>query len=94
MPTMLGIAGVPRTTPANGDALSKFCHTVYRRVGANEGTLDWGVSLDLDWRMADMQTLSLLVVFDVRHTVGYLSEWVLSCKQNFQLWRYFADKLK
>jgi len=40
MPTMLGIADVPRATPANCDALSKFCHTVYRRVGENEDTLD------------------------------------------------------
>jgi len=40
MPTMLGIAGVPRATPTNLDALPKFCHTVYRRAGENEGTLD------------------------------------------------------
>ena len=40
MPTMLGIAGVPTATPANRDALLKFYHTVYRRVGESGDTLD------------------------------------------------------
>ena len=40
MRTMLGIEGVSRATPTNRDALPKFCHTVYRRAGENDGTLD------------------------------------------------------
>ena len=91
---MLDIASVPRATQANRDALPKCYHTVYRHIGENEGTLDWVISQDLGWRTADMRTLSFFVVFDVRHSVGYLSEWVLSCKQNFRLWRCFPDKLE
>jgi hypothetical protein len=39
MPTILGIAGVSKAIPANRDALSKFCHTVYHHIGGNEDTL-------------------------------------------------------
>jgi len=84
MPTIVGIVGASKAIPANPDALLKYCHSVYPHSEKNEDTLNQAVSENLGYRMAaDMQTLSLLVVFNTEKFFRYLSSLLSACNQSF-----------